>query len=312
MFDIRTFTVLVALCVIGLSGAQAAMELTYSTSGDLTIITAADGPTTYYEMQVQTSGPRVGRIKSFIDLSGASSETWNYAHNYSFGAGLIDPMDAGTIRDNGKYTISDIVAAATQMSYRLTEVKTRDAGTATYSIDITIGLPTVTAAGYDLNIHTVDTIVFDALWDGNNADGRVRARMRLDASADNDEYTFVAHNGVTEGPPDVLSVEATVTGANPDMATGSTFTQTLTYGLFDGAYDKAAGVYAVQSTPYAETQTDLGITGTYAGNPGDPGAERTYSATVDYDISIIPEPATLGLLALGGAALLRRRRQSMT
>jgi len=290
------------------TAASAAMELSYATSGDNVIVTAADGPTSYWEMTVDVGSTRPGRIMGFFDKSGASDETFNYAHSYNFGSGMIDGMDAGEMRSSGKWTLSNLVMGATAMTYTLSRTATRDAGTAVYSMDFTIGLPAATAAGYTTNISILDTFAFDAGWTGANADGRIRARARLNASADNDEYAVATHNGVTEGDPATLSVQATVTGADPAMAAGSTFTQTLAYTLFDTAYDSAAGTYATMGTPYFGLSTDLGITGAWAGNPGPAGSARTYTAVVDLDIAIVPEPATLGLLGLGALALIRRRK----
>ena len=132
--------------------------------------------------------------------------------------------------------------------------------------------------------------------------------MRLTASEGDDEYTIVTHNGVTEGAPANLMVEATVTGADPQMAAGSTITQALPYNLYDDAYDTATGVYSSWAGPHLLGTTNIDTTGTWVANPGAPGSERTYTAEVDVDINIIPEPATLSLIGLGALALLRRRR----
>ena len=37
---------------------------------------------------------------------------------------------------------------------------------------------------------------------------------------------------------------------------------------------------------------------------------RSYLANVDWDNILIPEPATMGLLAIGGVAMLIRRRRA--
>jgi len=308
----RTHFVLALGIALTASAASAAMQLSYVTpdGSTSTIVTASDGATVYWDMVVDTSSASPGRIMGFTDRSGASSETFNYAFGYQFGSGLIDGMDGGEIRSVGKWSISDIVMDPAAMTYTVSRDLTRDTGTATYSMDFTIGLPTVTAGGYATNVNIVDTFFFDANWVGANSDAQVKAVMRLTASADNDEYAIATHNGFTDGAPtDKMIVEATVTGADPQMAAGSTITQTLTYGLHDGAYDTATGVYSSWAGPHLYGSTYIGTTGAWAANPGGAGAERTFTADVDVDINIIPEPATLSLLGLGALALLRRRRR---
>jgi len=291
------------------SAAGAAMELSYVPSGSNTIVTAADGPTAYWEMVVDTSSTRPGRIMSFIDKSGPSDDTFSYAFAYSFGSGLIDGQDNGEIRASGKWAISNVVMNSTEMTYTLSRQLTRDTGTAIYSMDYTIGLPTVTANGYTTNINIVDSFFFDANWVGANADARVRSVMRLTASDDNDEYSVVTHSGVTDGDPtDKMIVEATVTGTDPRMAAGSTITQTLTYNLHDDAYDAATGIYSTWAGPHLLGTTAIGTTGTWAANPGPAGSDRAYSAEVDVDINIIPEPTTLSLIGFAALAVARRRR----
>ncbi len=299
----------VAVLAMVATVSQAAITLSYSTSGTNVIVTAAEGATTYWEMIVDKTSTRPGRITSFIDKSGASSDTFNYAHRYGLGAGMLDPMDSGEMRRGGKWTLSNWSETASALTYTLSRDLTKDSGTATYSMDFTINIPTVTSQGYDTNIHVDNSWFFDANWVGANGESRAKAVMQLYATADDDEYTSVTHNGVTQGAPANLSVEATVTAADADMAEGSTFTQTLTYNAFDSAYDTATGTYATQSSRYFKGYTDIGTTGAWAGNPGAAGSDRTFTADVDLDISIVPEPATMSLLAIGGIGVLLRRKR---
>ncbi len=72
MTGIRMMILVGVICAVGLSGAHGVMQLTYTPSGTNTIVTAADGATTYWEMTIDTASTRPGRIMAFIDKSGAT------------------------------------------------------------------------------------------------------------------------------------------------------------------------------------------------------------------------------------------------
>ncbi len=59
--------------------------------------------------------------------------------------------------------------------------------------------------------------------------------------------------------------------------------------------------YFAEAGPAVGTLTDISIVHTFTVSPGD-------RATVNSTFNIVPEPATLTILALGGIALVRRRR----
>ncbi len=304
----KIITSLVCLAAIAVS-AVAAPVLSYETSGDNLVVTAADGGNQYWSMTVDVGSTKPGRIMGFYDLSGSSSSTYNYGHDYSFGSGMLDPVDNGDMRSGGKWAISGVNQGSSSLTFTLSRDAVKDTGTATYSMQWTISAPTVTAGGYATNIHVDNFWQFDANWVGANGEVRARSLMRLNA-ANGDEFTYTTHNGVAAGDPAELHVIATVSGTNSDMAAGSTFAQKLTYGLHDSAYDAATGKFTTFSTPVFQGFVDLGASGNWAGNPGGAGSERLFSNAIDLDISVIPEPATMSLLGMGLVGLIIRRRRA--
>jgi PEP-CTERM motif-containing protein len=308
----------VAISVLMLAGvASAAPALSYVVSGDDVVVTAADGATQYWSMTVETTGTKPGRIRTFYDLSGSSNSDFNYADRY-ISMGLFDPTDGAYIATADRWTISSIVQGAPAMTFTLSRDLTQatTGGTATYSMEYTISAPVAVASGYTTNITSENTWAYDALWDGGFGDGVAKARMRLWVSAEDgsgNEYATAAYNGFAATPAtNYQTATATVTGGNADMAVGSVFEITNTWVTAEGYFDAATCEYTAYfggESPHVAGSLDIGITGIIAGNAGDPGSARSFTSTSELDISIVPEPATMGLLGLGFFGLVVRRRK---
>ena len=86
----------------------------------------------------------------------------------------------------------------------------------------------------------------------------------------------------------------------------------LTAGTFSasGTQDTLADLDAISTGNGAQTWGSLNILAAYVGAGEWPGMSGSYTAYVDnISVSATPEPASLGLLALGGLTLLRRKRR---
>ncbi len=114
----------------------------------------------------------------------------------------------------------------------------------------------------------------------------------------------------------LFSVSVAITNDNePGLEPGSTYVITALVGNASGGavtyghvanYPSLAGVLESQLDLF---DGSLSITGTTIGPPAPPGTQLTTATLLtSVVITVIPEPASLGLLAVGAVALLRRRR----
>jgi PEP-CTERM motif len=315
----KFFAVAVTMLLVA-GSASAAPELVYTADGTNTTVTAqevGDPSTQYWQMSVNTdtTSSRGGCIWSFEDLSGASNSGFgSYAHRRIPGdPGLFFNTGAVYTLDGQVTGLGSIVQNASVMTYIATKTVTQAVtlGVATYTSAFTINAPVVTASGYDTNITIAETYAFNADWVGDGGDGRARLNVRLHASISEDEWTGSTYNGYEDTPQKKYqTASATVTGNDPLMAEGSTFTLTSTWPGEALSYSDVSTTYGSAGlVPYFLLHTDMGITGNLNGSAGPAGSERTFTSTTELDISIVPEPATMGLLGLGLIGMVVRRNK---
>ena len=300
-----TLIAIVAVALVA-GTASAAATLTYSTAGTLTTVTAADGATQLWEMDIDTNTTgKGGSIYAFRDLSGASDPTFSYAHSYvTQDPGLFYRTGVVTLDSTANSPLlASVVEGAGAMTYTVsrTVAQATTGGTSVLTSDFTISAPTVAGAGHSTNITIVETASFDALWEGANGQARTQPTVYLysDELGLNDEWTGTAYNGY----PDSLNYQqcvATVTAADARMAAGSTFTLTNTWTTADTAYDTASVGYGAHGDDFYALKANIGITGAYTGNPGAAGDARSYSSTTELDIAIVAGASRVWDVDAGG------------
>ena len=150
-----------------------------------------------------------------------------------------------------------------------------------------------------------DSVVAGNLWPNNS----LTFGFQQDS---NGEFTASEWNGGNYGGGAGFAVVA----PNLELMDGNTYSFQVTDDGSNWSMQMtylSGGVAGPSGTPGGLIGT-ASINGTYAWHPGDHVAIHNYNALgsdVDVNwISIVPEPGTLGLLALGGATMLLRRRRS--
>ena len=157
---------------------------------------------------------------------------------------------------------------------------------------------------------------------GNVTDERFVATIKIEGSGT--RYDFVTQDTITLlfNTRVIFQPDGTIFGSRVNSAmtafetfdTGATWTagSEMEIGVEVSSATGMVSVYKDGGLLYSELDTSAALGGVAGGL----GQYLTFaenasleSATLDLDnVSVVPEPATLGLLALGGFALIRRRR----
>ena len=289
-----------AICVTTSTAGAAGLYFTGDHStGDLTILAKESGGAEYWKMVV-TGGSTPGRIMEFYDLTGDgnSSPTFNCAHRYTSGSGMLDPIDNDTMRNASRWTLTPGTQTdgASSYTYTLTRnVTDHPPYTNVITMTWTINAPTVDGS----QVVVSNNWFFPQDFPGNNGDCRAyNGYLPLyasDSGGAGNEYTHTSYNGPDPDGVGTQWVQMVVNAGIADMAEGRSYRATHTAPLWDLAYDEATTYYDSQVDACCRGRYELGLTGTWAGNPGNPvPADIDYYSITTLDINISAPPAVGG------------------
>ena len=137
---------------------------------------------------------------------------------------------------------------------------------------------------------------FPAGWAGASTDVRIIPELRLhslDGTGASNEFAVATYNGVTNAvPAGEQSVSLVVKPGTGQMADGRKYKISMTFPIWDTAYDAATSAYVSNRVePYIYGRVACGVCGVWAANPGNPVvADSTYYAVVTFDIGIATPP----------------------
>ncbi|RYG23416.1 PEP-CTERM sorting domain-containing protein [bacterium] len=146
--------------------------------------------------------------------------------------------------------------------------------------------------------------------------GLTSAGTTLDNGFTNDESVLLQVGGF--GPLATLHTDLVANANTLGGIWSGTGTYTGAGGTLDFEFDLAAGTVNT-TVSYSGAWTMTGGTGTYAGKTGQgtltinfvtPTTTSDVFTTFSGDLEAVPEPASMAVLGLGTAALLRRRRKA--
>jgi len=124
----------------------------------------------------------------------------------------------------------------------------------------------------------------------------------------NTVYTLTVAQTANSNVTHRQGIIALVAGGNIAASTGTPFNLLNTTGLASGIIFQDKQVVLDTSVTPAVVGQSISVRLLHEAGPGSQGYRHAYFDNVRLDASPIPEPATLGLMAIGGLMMLPRRR----
>jgi len=290
------------LCLLPSRMQAAGLYFTGDHATENLTITAKEGDGEQYWKMVVSGGTAPGRILEFYDLTGEgnSSSSFNCAHNYSFGQGMLDPVDNRQMRNAGRWTLVPGTATDGVSSYTYTLRRDEISGGYTNVITMTWTIEVPSPSGTQVVV--VNNWFFPEGWPSANNQCRAQGWVGLYSAeysdtGSPDEYTMSSYNGPGAAGTGTQRVQFVVKAGVPNMAEGRIYKATHAAAQFDLAYDAVAMDYVASGdywgTPGGRGYYDLGVTGVWGGNPGTvPAGGINYVSTTTLEVNIVAPPST--------------------